>query len=141
MTGWDGGPCCRGVAMQECVHQRARAVAGGRMHDHARRLVDHRDVVVFVDDVERDQGVLHPHAVGGDLVEHEHHAGVLRHGLAVHQALHAGAHGVGHFGADGVHAGRQLDRRQLGAGVALDFRPDRAALPARATVVEIQACS
>lgn len=33
------------------------------------------------------------------------------------------------------------DRRQLGAGVALDFRPDRAALPARATVVEIQACS
>ncbi len=33
------------------------------------------------------------------------------------------------------------DRRHLGAGVALDFRPDRAALPARAQVVQIRACS
>jgi hypothetical protein len=34
-----------------------------------------------------------------------------------------------------------VDDRQLGAGVALKFRPDRAALPARARIIEIQACS
>jgi hypothetical protein len=32
------------------------------------------------------------------------------------------------------------DQRRLGAGVALKFRPDRAAMPAAAEIVEIRAC-
>ena len=36
------------------VDQRAGPVAGGRMHHEALRLVDHDQVVVLVDDIERD---------------------------------------------------------------------------------------
>ena len=36
------------------VHQRAGLVAGGGMHHEAFRLVDDDDVVVLVDDIERD---------------------------------------------------------------------------------------
>ena len=36
------------------VDQRAGLVAGGRMHDQPLRLVDDDDVVVLVDDIERD---------------------------------------------------------------------------------------
>ncbi len=36
------------------VDQRAGLVAGGRMHHEARGLVDDDDVVVLIDDIERD---------------------------------------------------------------------------------------
>ena len=39
--------------VQQGIHHRAAAVAGGRMHDHARRLVDHDHVGVFVEDRQR----------------------------------------------------------------------------------------
>ena len=39
--------------MEQRVHQRAARVAGGRMHDHAGRLVDDDDVAVLVDDRQR----------------------------------------------------------------------------------------
>src|SRR6187455_770217 len=50
----------------------------------------------------------------GVLLEHEHHAGVLRHRLAEHEPLHARAHVVGDFGADAVHAGREIGGGQRG---------------------------
>ncbi len=39
---------------QQGVDQRAVRVAGGRVHDHALGLVDHQQVVVLVDDIQRD---------------------------------------------------------------------------------------
>ena len=42
------------VARQQRMDQRAALVARSRMNDHAGRLVDHRQVVVFVDDFQRD---------------------------------------------------------------------------------------
>ncbi len=36
--------------MEQGVDQRAARMAGRRMHDHARRLVDHDHVAVLVDD-------------------------------------------------------------------------------------------
>ena len=36
------------------VDQRAVGIAGGRMHDEARRLVDDDEVLVLVDDLQRD---------------------------------------------------------------------------------------
>lgn len=38
----------------ERVDERTRASAGRRVDDHTYRLVDHNDIVVFEDDVERD---------------------------------------------------------------------------------------
>src|SRR6056297_540528 len=40
--------------MQQRVDQSARGTAGGRVHDHAGRLVDHDQVVILVHHVERD---------------------------------------------------------------------------------------
>jgi len=37
------------------VDERAGIMAGRRMHNQARRLVDHHQVVIFVDDLERDR--------------------------------------------------------------------------------------
>jgi hypothetical protein len=37
------------------VDERAGIMAGRRMHNHARRLVDHHQVVIFVDDLKRDR--------------------------------------------------------------------------------------
>ena len=45
--------------------QRARPVPARRMHDHARRLVDHHQVLVLVEDLQRD--VLRPRRLAGDL--------------------------------------------------------------------------
>ena len=42
------------AVVQQRVDQRAAGVAGRRVHDHARRLVDHDQVGVLVEDVERD---------------------------------------------------------------------------------------
>src|SRR5258706_7851988 len=64
----------------------------GDVDDGAAR-VDERDR-------QRDQGVLHPHAVDLRLVEDEQHPGVGAERLAVHQALHAGGVVGGDFGAD-----------------------------------------
>ena len=36
------------------IHQRSRGVSGGRMHHEPCRLVDDDDVLVLIDDVERD---------------------------------------------------------------------------------------
>ena len=41
--------------VQERVDERARRVPGGRVHDHARRLVDDHEVVVLVEDRERER--------------------------------------------------------------------------------------
>jgi hypothetical protein len=41
------------IAVQQTVQDRAAPVTGCRMHDHAGRLVDNHQRVVFVDDVER----------------------------------------------------------------------------------------
>jgi len=46
-------------------------------------------------------------------VEDEQHAAMAGHGLAVHQAAHARFLVGGHFGLDAVHAGSQLQARQL----------------------------
>ena len=51
--------------VQQRVHQRARAVARRRMHDHARRLVEHDDVGVLVDDEERQRLRLRPSPATG----------------------------------------------------------------------------
>jgi hypothetical protein len=40
--------------VQQGVEQGAISVAGSRVHHQARRLVDHQDVVVFIDDVQLD---------------------------------------------------------------------------------------
>src|SRR5579864_1132760 len=47
-----GGP--HAAASEQRVDERAGLVAGSRVHDHAGRFVDHRDVVVPVQDLERD---------------------------------------------------------------------------------------
>ena len=39
--------------MEQRVHQRAAGVAGGGMHDHARRLVHDDEVGILIDDGER----------------------------------------------------------------------------------------
>lgn len=49
----------RTEVMQQCIHQRApiaRVVGRSRagVHHHARRLVDYRQIAVFVDNIERD---------------------------------------------------------------------------------------
>ena len=55
----DAGPLFAADAAQivdvveQRVHQRAARVPGGRMHDHARRLVDDDEVVVLVEDRQR----------------------------------------------------------------------------------------
>ena len=49
--------------------QRARPVSPGRMHDHARRLVDHHQVLVLVEDVQRD--VFGPRGLAGDFRQHD----------------------------------------------------------------------
>ena len=49
----DAGQACAAMGDQR-VDQRAGLVAGGGMHDQALRLVDDDDVVVLVDDIERD---------------------------------------------------------------------------------------
>ena len=40
--------------MQQSVNQRARSVPGAGVYDHARRLVHHNQVIVLVNDIERD---------------------------------------------------------------------------------------
>jgi hypothetical protein len=40
--------------VQQGVEQGAISVTGSRVHHQARRLVDHQDVVVFIDDVQLD---------------------------------------------------------------------------------------
>ena len=59
----------------ERIHERAAGVAGGRVHDEVRRLVDDDEVGVLVDDVERD-------GLGGRLgrlrLRHHHAEGVPR---------------------------------------------------------------
>ena len=45
-----GGAREAGEMVQERVHQGAAGTAGAGMHVHARSLVDHREMVVFVDD-------------------------------------------------------------------------------------------
>src|SRR5712691_148245 len=77
----DAGPrgAARGrpasAASQQRVHQRARAVAGRGVHDHSRGLVDDKEVLILVDDLERDFFGLSVRAVGlGDL-ELDHVAG------------------------------------------------------------------
>ncbi len=44
-----------GRVSQHRVDQRAAGVAGCRMYDHPRRFVNHDQIAVFVDDVERDR--------------------------------------------------------------------------------------
>ena len=39
--------------MKECVDERSLAVTGGWMHDHARRLIDDREVGIVIDDRDR----------------------------------------------------------------------------------------
>ena len=51
--------------------QRARPVASGRMHDHARRLVDDRHVLVLVEDVQGD--VFGPGGLAGDFGQDDRH--------------------------------------------------------------------
>lgn len=40
--------------VQQRIEQGTAGMAGGRVHNQARRLVDHQDVVVFVDDIQLD---------------------------------------------------------------------------------------
>src|SRR5712692_4107086 len=49
------GPRPAPAAPQQRVDEGARVMAGRRMHNHARRLVDDHQVRVFVDDLERDR--------------------------------------------------------------------------------------
>ena len=51
--------------------QRARPMPPGRMHDHARRLVDHHDVFVLVEHVQGD--VFGPRGLAGNLRQHDRH--------------------------------------------------------------------
>ena len=60
---------------QQGVDERSRPVAGGRVDDHPRRLVDNEKRIVLVDDLDRDvlagdgsffyRGYLHPHQLAG----------------------------------------------------------------------------
>ena len=59
---------------------------------------------------QRQQGVLHPEALRGGLLEDEQHALVLRHFLAVHQADLPLLGRLRDLGIDLVHAGGQLAR-------------------------------
>ena len=52
--------------------QRARPVSAGRMHHHARRLVDDDQELVFVEDFQRD--VLGPRGLARDLGQHDRDA-------------------------------------------------------------------
>ncbi len=62
--------------MQQCVEQGAAGVAGSRMDDKPGRLVDHHDLVVFIDDVQLDVFGL-PLALGFLLgVQHQQRATV-----------------------------------------------------------------
>ncbi len=50
----------------ESVHQRARIVAEARMHHHAGTFVNHYDIVVFINDIERNilgYYLQHPHRI------------------------------------------------------------------------------
>ncbi len=74
--------------MQQRVEQRAVGMPGRRMHHQPGRLVDHQNLVVFIDDVERNV-LRHPFALrllfGAQL---EHRTGM--HGVAgaQHGAIH-----------------------------------------------------
>ena len=41
------------AVIHQCVHKRAALIAGGRVNDHASRLVDDQKVAVFINNVER----------------------------------------------------------------------------------------
>src|SRR5262249_16303744 len=78
--------------------------------------IDDRATVVDEGHSERDQRVLHRHAVNLGLVEDEEHAGVLRHALAVHEPLRTSARVGDHLGANQVHPGVELRHRMLRQG-------------------------
>ena len=42
-----------GIAREQSVDERAIEMAGGRVDDHAGRLVDHRDIGIFIDHGQR----------------------------------------------------------------------------------------
>ncbi len=39
---------------EQCVHQRARMMPGGRMHHHAGRFLQHQEMLVLEQDIQRD---------------------------------------------------------------------------------------
>ena len=45
--------------IQQRIHQRAAVIAGSRMHHHAARLIDNHDVIILIDDIQRNILRLH----------------------------------------------------------------------------------
>ena len=99
------------VHLQHVAHRLGRAVRVGGLRLHVGQ-VDDGAVVGHEGGGQRQQGVLHPEALGGGLLEHEQHAFVHRHLAAVHQADLALLRRGRHLGVDAVHAGRQRHARQ-----------------------------
>ena len=75
--------------------------------------IDDAALPVEKGDGQRQQRVLHPHAVTGIGIENEQHAAMRWHRLAHHQAAHAAFLGIHDFRLDAMHAGRQFDDRQF----------------------------
>ncbi len=100
------------VHLQHETHRLGRAMRVGGLRLHVHQVHD-AAVVGHEGGGQRQQCVFHPEALCGGLLEDKQHAFGDRHLLAVHQPDLALFVGLCHLGVDQVHAGRQLDARQV----------------------------
>ena len=122
-----------GIASQQRRDERVVAMAGARMHDETRRLVDDDDIGVFVDDRQFDRRVgLHGrHRVvelDHDLVAGAyplrglgHHDTTDAYVRAVDERLHARPAGLGEHGHDAIDA-FVIERRRHDVAPRLNHR-------------------